>query len=49
MTMGKFVNSLPEIFLWPYTAPKEGGEGMLIIGAAGRMQLPTLEEQWAEA
>lgn len=48
MTTGKFVNSLPEIFLWPCTAPKEGGGGVLIIGAAGRMQLPA-REQRAEA
>lgn len=25
MAMGKFVNSLPEIFLWSSVAPKEGG------------------------
>lgn len=25
MIMGKFVNSLPEIFLWSPIAPKEGG------------------------
>lgn len=48
MTMGKFVNSLPEIFLLAVHSSEERRGGVLIIGAAGRMQLPA-REQWAEA